>query len=93
MTLGSMGFHLGSKTSAWCCLPLEEIPYLHPLLPCPPGFMLLQEHRQVCKSGGAGMLLSAYMKIQCTAILLDRMNLKNRGPSAPQAPPLSTPLS
>jgi len=25
------------------------------------------------------MLLSAYMKIQCTAILLDRMNLKNWG--------------
>jgi len=33
------------------------------LLPCPPGFMLLLEHRQVCKSGGVGMLLSAYMKI------------------------------
>ena len=39
-----------------------------------------QEHRQVCNSGGAGMLLSASMqifslKIQCT----DRMNLKNMG--------------
>ena len=40
-----------------------------------------QKHRQVCKSGGAGMLFSVHMqifgysplKIQCTAILLDMM--------------------
>jgi len=46
---------------------------------------------------GAGMLLSAYMqihvfgysplKIQRTAILLDRANLKTRGTSVPLAPP------
>jgi len=47
------------------------------------------------------MLLSAYvqmfgyspLKIQCTAILLDRMNLKSWGTSAPPAPPLSTLLT
>ena len=51
----------------------------------------IQGRRQVCKSGGAGMLLSAYiqifgyspLKVQCTAILLDRMNRKNWGAEAP----------
>ena len=47
------------------------------------------------------MLLSAYiqifgyspLKVQCTAILLDRMNRKNWGAEAPLAPPLvSIPL-
>jgi len=47
-----------------------------------------QGRRQVCNSGGAGMLLSAYMqtfslKIQCTA----RINLKNWGGGAPPPPP------
>ena len=89
-----MGFHLGSIDISLMLFTKRFHVYIWvTLLPCPPGVMLLQEHRQVCKSGGAGMLLSAYMKIQCTAILFDRMNLKNWGASAPQAPPLSTPLS
>ena len=60
-----------------------------------------QGHRQVCKSGRAGMLLSAYMqifgysplKIQGTAILLDKTNLKPGGASALLAPLLFTPLT
>ena len=63
---------------------------------CTPIPGIMQGRRQVCKSGGAGMLLSACiqifgyspLKIQCTAILLDRMNLKNWGGFSPPSPPL-----
>ena len=68
---------------------------------CTPIPGIMQGRRQVCKSGGAGMLLSACiqifgyspLKIQCTAILLDRMNLKNWGGFSPPSPPLAYTLA
>ena len=62
-------------------------------------WLYLQRRRQVCKMGGgwdAVKCIFGYspLKIQCTAVLLDRMNLKNwQGWSLPSPLPFSTPLT